>query len=140
MRTCKRCGSRTGITPRNGIRKKRRAINFKPAILSHTDYSSKKTITDDEKKEYRLSLLRAGYKIVANVESQLICLRTINQGRDGACSIAALCHLIYLSKREHYLPTTWDNLVTDTQHLKSVYGHVTDSSRPCHWCRIWAAG
>ena len=98
--------TRDDITGTTGIRKKLRVKGFVEAALTDTEKGSIKDLTDKERDDERRRLVDVFPNMVPCVKDSIFDLRTLDQGSEGACTVACLMHLIHASGKDHLHPMT----------------------------------
>lgn len=101
--------TRDDITNRIGVKIPRGNKKFIPAVDFRDDEiepGSDKSLSNSERDDERRRLVDVFPNMVHLVKDNIIDLRTLDQQREGACTVACLMHLIHASGKDHLHPLT----------------------------------
>lgn len=101
--------TRDDITNRTGIKIPRGNKKFIPAVDFRDDEiepGSAEVLSNEERDDERRRLVDVFPNMVPLVKDNILDLRTLNQGEEGACTVACLMHLIHASGKDNLHPMT----------------------------------
>ena len=120
----------------NGIRQKRRGALERGEYVPNSglDFYSKKALTQKEKLEIRSQYVTEftgeGAYMVASVRRNIASLTTLNQGGEGACTIACLLNMMHISSKDHLANKSWSKIRHKTYWGKIYRNILQGDLRP----------
>jgi len=120
----------------NGIRQKRRGALERGEYVPNSglDFYSKKALTQKEKLEIRSQYVTEftgeGAYMVPSVRRNIASLTTLNQGVEGACTLACLLNMMHISGKDHLAEKSWSKIRRQTYWGKIYRNILRGDLRP----------